>query len=291
VTGLEVRGLEVRVEVEPPSPYRLPRRGAKDGLLRVRGGVVHRLLHVDGERVLVRAAQPSAWRVVIGARAETHAAAEEGIARMRFALGVDDDLSEFHERFRWDPLIGRAIRQSPWRRVRRKPDPFHALAWAVTEQLIEYDRAAAIQRRLLRALGRWHDGFVDLPEPRDVAVLAPAQLRSWDLSEGRAIALIRAAREVASGRTDLHATDHERAWRRLRAIPGIGAWTVEMLALEGQGRYDQLPAGDLGYLQLVGRLKTGNPRAVGTEEEVRELFAPYHPWSGLAGSYALGVAA
>jgi 3-methyladenine DNA glycosylase/8-oxoguanine DNA glycosylase len=288
-----VSGLEVRVEVEPPSPYRLPRRGARDGLLRVRRGVVHRLLHVDGEAVLVRAAQPSVRRVVLGAQAETRAAAEEGLARMRFALGVDDDLSAFHERFRWDPLIGRTVRETPWRRVRRKPDPFHALAWAVTEQLIEYERAAAIQRRLLRALGRRCavSGLVDLPEPGSVAALAPARLRSWDLSENRSLALIRAAREVASGRADLHAADHERAWRRLRAIPGIGAWTVEMLALEGQGRYDQLPAGDLGFLKLVGRLKTGNPRAVASEEEVREYFAPYGEWAGLAGCYALGVAA
>ena len=44
---------------------------------------------------------------------------------------------------------------------------------------------------------------------------------------------------------DLHDPEHERGWRRLRAIPGIGAWTVEKLALYGQGRHDQLPAGDL----------------------------------------------
>jgi DNA-3-methyladenine glycosylase II len=289
--SLSPAAVEVRVEVEPPSPFRLPRRGAQDGLLRVRRGVVHRLVHVEGEPVLVRAAQPSVRRVVLGAWASERGAAEEGLARMRFALGVDEDLSAFHERFRWDPLIGRTIRETPWRRVRRKPDPFHALAWAVTEQLIEYERAAAIQRRILRALGRrcpW-TGMSDLPEPETIAGLAPARLRSWDLSEGRSLALIRAAREVASGRADLRAPDHERAWRRLRAIPGIGAWTVEMLALEGQGRHDQLPAGDLGFLKLVGRLRTGNPRAVATEDEVREHFAPYGEWAGLAGAYALGA--
>jgi 3-methyladenine DNA glycosylase/8-oxoguanine DNA glycosylase len=284
--------IEVRAEVSPPSPFRLPTRGAKDGLLRVRRGVVHRLLHVEGGAVIVRAAQPSAGRVVLGARAARRDLAEEALSRMRFALGVDDDLRDFHERFRWDPLIGRTIRESPWRRVRRKPCPFHALTWAITEQLIEYDRAAAIQRRLLRALGRRceESGLVDLPEPVSLAGLAPARLRSWDLSEARSLALLRAAREVASGRADLHAPDHERAWRRLRAIPGIGDWTIEMLALEGQGRHDQLPAGDLGFLKLVGRLRTGDPRARAGIDEVRELFAPYHPWAGLAGAYALGTA-
>ena len=77
---------------------------------------------------------------------------------------------------------------------------------------------------------------------------APALLASFDLTEGRAVALRRAAREVASGRVDLDSADpaeQERGWRRLRAIPGIGTWTVQMLALRGQGRLDQLPAGDL----------------------------------------------
>jgi hypothetical protein len=37
----------------------------------------------------------------------------------------------------------------------------------------------------------------------------------------------------------------------------------------------------------VGRLRSPNPRARATEEEVRELFAPYAPWAGLAGLHAL----
>ena len=50
---------------------------------------------------------------------------------------------------------------------------------------------------------------------------------------------------------------------------------------------DQLPAGDLAFMKLVGRLRTGNPKARATEEEVTEFFSPYEPWAGLAGIYAL----
>jgi 3-methyladenine DNA glycosylase/8-oxoguanine DNA glycosylase len=109
------------------------------------------------------------------------------------------------------------------------------------------------------------------------------------LSEGRALALIAAAREVAAGRVDLYAADHERGWRRLRRIRGIGSWTIQSLAIGGQGRLDQLPAGDLAYLKLVGRLTSDDPRSRATEEEVEEFFAPYAPWSGLAGAYALRI--
>jgi 3-methyladenine DNA glycosylase/8-oxoguanine DNA glycosylase len=58
-----------------------------------------------------------------------------------------------------------------------------------------------------------------------------------------------------------------------------------MLALHGQGRYDVVPAGDLGFLELVGRVRTGDPRARVEEDEARAFFEPYGEWRGLAGEY------
>jgi 3-methyladenine DNA glycosylase/8-oxoguanine DNA glycosylase len=284
--------IEVRLEVRPRWVFRLPSNGRLDGLSRVRGGVLHRLLHAGEEPVLVRVAQLARDRVLFGAQARDRAAAQSGIDRMRLALGVDQDLRPFYERFRFDPLIGAAVRANPGLRVAGRPDPFEALTLAICEQLIEYERAAAIQRRLIARLGRSCavTGLRDAPTAAIVAAQAPALLASFDLSQGRALALMRAAREVASGRVDLHDDDHERGWRRLRRIPGIGSWTVQTLALTGQGRLDQLPAGDLAYLKLVGRLRTGNPRSRATEDEVGTFFAPYQPWSGLAGIHALSAA-
>jgi 3-methyladenine DNA glycosylase/8-oxoguanine DNA glycosylase len=286
-------GIEVRREVRPRWVFALPLRSGLDGLTRARGGVLHRLIHAGEVPVLVRVAQIAHDRVLFGARAPERDAAEWGIERMRFALGIDQDLSPFYERFRFDPLIGVSVRASPTLRASGKPDPFEALAWAVCEQLIEFERAAAIQRRLIFRLGRRYDwagrSFRDAPAAATLAGQAPALLESMDLSAGRALALVRVAREVASGRVDLFdVSEPERGWRRLRAIPGVGSWTVQMLAFTGQGRLDQLPAGDLAYVKLVGRLRSGgDPRARATEEEVSEFFAPYAPWAGLAGLHAL----
>ena len=282
--------IERRVEVRPAWAFRLPRHGAMDGTMRCRNGVLERLIHVEGEPVVVRAAQPAHARVVVGAQAEREDLCEEGLRRMRFALGVDDDLRAFHERFRFDPLIGPIVRSRPWLRPLRRPEPFEALAWAVTEQLIDYPRATAIQRRIVFRLGRRCErtGLRDLPDAAQLAGQAPAQLEAFDLAARRAIALVRAAREVAAGRVDLHAGEHERGWARLLAIPNIGRWTIEILALHGQGRMDCVPAGDLNLIKLAGRiLSGGNPHARATEDEVRELFAPYEPFAGLASVYAL----
>ena len=287
---------ELRLEVRPAWPLRLSRASGPDGVLQVRRGVIHRLLHHGPEQrpVIVRVAQTARDRVLFGAQADDPTAAAWGIERMRFALGVDDDLRPFHDRFRDDPLIGRAVRMDPTVRLRRRPEPFEVLAWAITEQLIEFVRAAAIQRRIVWRLGRrcTRSDLRDLPSAATVAAQAPALLTGLDLAPKRALALRRVAEEVASGRVDLHAADPAPGWRRLRQIPEIGTWTLSLLALLGHGRYDALPAGDLAYVKLVGRLQSGgDPHSRATEDEVRAFFAPYGEWAGLAAAYALRATA
>lgn len=278
-----------RVEVRPRWAFALPSRIGLDGLTRIRRGVIQRLLHAAEQPVLVHVAQPSRDRVVFAARADHRDAAEWGIERMRLALGVDQDLRAFHERFRFDPLIGRALRAHPTLRAPGLPDPFEALVFAICHQLIDVERAATIHQRLVARLGRRCPltGMRDAPTAAVLARQAPALLASLDLSAGRAAVVVRASREVAAGRVDLHDSDHERGWQRLLAIRGIGNWTVQMLALTGQGRLDQLPAADLNYLKLIGRLQTGNPYARATEAEVLAQFERYEPWAGIAGIYAL----
>ena len=283
-------GVEVRREIRPAWVFSLSRRRSLDGLTQVRRGVLHRLLHQGAEPVTIRVAQPAADRVVIGARAASRELADWGIEQVGRSLGVDQDLGPFYERFAHDRLIGAAVRANPGLRASGRPDPFEALVWSVCEQLIEYERAAAIERRLIARLGRRcpRTGLRDSPPAAVLATQAPAVLASLGLTETRAMALVRVGREVASGRVDLHGVDHESGWRRLRRIHGIGAWTLQMLALTGQGRLDQLPAADVGYLKLVGRLTGGgDPDARATVEEVERFFAPYAPWCGLAGLHAL----
>ena len=266
----------VREVVQPRWAFRLG-PPSLDGLTRRRGNGMVRLLHVDGAPVVVAVSG-----TVFAARAATEEAAREGIARMRFAVGIDDDVAEFHARFRDDPVIGRAVRARPWIRVRRNPDPWETLMWAITEQLIDMPRAIAIQRRMIGAHGRRFDALRDSPGAPAIARRSPAELEACGLHAKRALAMIKAAREVAAGRIDW-----EGDLARLLAIREIGTWTAEMVQLHGLGRLDVVPAGDLGYLKLVGRLSTGNPRAIADEDEVRGFFAPYAPWAGMAAAYLI----
>ena len=294
----------LELEVRPPAPYRLP-RGSDDRTLQIRGGIATRLLHVGASPVLARAWQPAKDRVVLRAEAvdpadvalppiaragEPRPAGEAELAvaieRMRFVLSLDYDLGDFHRRFRRDPLLGPLIRRMPSFRPRRRAWPWEALSAAVVGQLIEAQRAVTIERRLV---GRWgprigegREALRDVPSAAAIAGRAPAELAAMDLAPNRAAALRRVAARVAGGRCPL---DSPAGDRRLLSIPQIGPWTVQCLALFGRGEADSLPAGDLGYIKLVGHLASLGRRA--TVAEVEEFFAPYEPFRGQAGARAL----
>ena len=277
----------VELDVIPPGSYRLPSAG-RDDVMRRRDGALVRILHgPDGSGPALVSAWTVAGAVRLHATAPTRDCAVYGVERMRFALGLDHDIRPFIRRFRWDPLIGPLLRRRPWIRPKRRPEPFEALAWAITEQLIESQRASAIQRRLVRRYGRRSEcgTLRDAPAPARLAECGQPELQACDLAAARARALIRASREVAAGRIDL--SQHEPAWERLLRIREIGPWTIECLALHGQGRDDKLPAGDLAYVKLVGKLAGLGRRA--TVEEVHEFFEPYEPYTALAGLYMLNA--
>jgi 3-methyladenine DNA glycosylase/8-oxoguanine DNA glycosylase len=263
------------VEVVPPSPFRLPVHGGEDGVMRVRGGVASRLLHVEESPVLVRAWQPGSRRVLLRAEPVDPAAVSPprslpvpsprpagpgdlrtAVERMRFALGVDDDLGEFYRRFRRDPLLGPLLRRRPHLRPRRRPWPGEALAWAVR----------------------------DVPPAATIAGRAPAEIEQLGLSAGRSLALRAVAGQIAAGRCDPF---DPAADRRLLAVREIGPWTVQCLGLFGRGDPDSLPAGDLMFIKLVGRLAGLGRRA--TVEEVEEFYAPYAPFRGLAAHWTIGL--
>ena len=122
----------------------------------------------------------------------------------------------------------------------------------------------------------------DVPAAGLIAGRAPAEMESMGLALKRAIALRAVARQVAAERCDLADPSAD---RRLLAVREIGPWTVQCLGLYGRGEPDSLPAGDLMYLKLVGRLARLGRRA--TVEEVEEFYAPYAPFRGLAAAWSL----
>lgn len=313
--------MAAEIAVRPAAPLRMPRLVGGDLVFRLRGPWLERLLVLDRQAMIVRVREGARGEFVFAAepvdpallegpgcgslREADDAALADGIARMRFALGVDDDLGDFYRAFRRDPVLGKAIDGRLHRRPLRRPVAWEALLWAITEQLIEYRRAARIQRKLIDRFGlrfapgvrlrsagpgtgrlpgsprRGRDaGLAAVPTPEVIAGAAPAELEACGLSGRRSVAMVKVAREVSAGRVDPEDSGGD---ARLLAIPEIGPWTIACLALRGRGEPDALLAGDLAQVKLVGYLE-GLGR-LAEVEEVEAFYAPYAPWRGLAGEY------
>lgn len=283
-------------EVVPASPWRLPKRGT-EGTTRGDREHVRRLTHVGGEPALLEARARPGGAVVLTARAAHDATAAGALERLRFWTGVDEELQPFLERFAEDEVIGASVQEAPHTRPFRRPTPWEVLQAAVCEQLVDDERSQQIKRALIHRHGPRHPDpdpeeareLVDVPDAATVAQLSPAELEACGLAAKRAVLLKKVAREVATGRVDLLSQDpatRTASWTRLRAMPGIGPWTLSILALHGQGVWDALPAGDHAHQMAVGRLTTGRTHKA-TELEVVDFYAPYRPWRGLAGWHVL----
>jgi 3-methyladenine DNA glycosylase/8-oxoguanine DNA glycosylase len=244
--------------VTPTGPYRL-RLMARSGTWRgaLPGGRAATAWQRPDGRVVVRAPD------------------EAALSTVRFMLALDDDTTEFHERFARDPLIGRSARALVGYRPLRRATVAHAVVRACAGQLVESRRALAIERAIVRACG---DTVVTQEALRR---LSPVDLRRLGLAQQRATTLARLAATIEFER--LRDLPIEAVRDRLGRDRGIGPWSVGVIATEGLGRYELGIVGDLSlvklYASLTGRWVEGY--------ETAELLAPYGEWQGLAGEVLL----
>ena len=267
--------------VRPAGPYSLAlcSRHAGDATRHVRDGTLTTTVLAGGRVELAAARQLVDGRVVL--RAET----EEGVERLRFALAIDADHSDFLRRYGGDPLIGKATRQFRGKRVLRLPSVAQALLRAFCGQLIDVRRARQLESRIVRATCPRVAGS-DLnapPTTETFASMAPMRLRALGLHARRAAALVRICRSMELER--LHDVPTDVVAARLARERGIGPWTVGVVCLQGLGRPERGLVGDLSLVKLMsdlrGRWVEGH--------ETAELLEPYGDWGGLASVY-LGLA-
>jgi len=238
-------------------------------------GVYRATIRVDGKLERVRAWQRPDG--VIAVRADS----EGGVEHVRFALGLDDDHSEFLIRFAKDPLLGETISRLRGLRPLRTATVAHALLRAVTGQLILASRARQIERTIVRRATPELDGLHAAPTCAELARFSPAELRGLDLGARRGTTLVRLCRSLEL--ESLKGLPTDVAARRLERERGLGPWSVGVVCLEGLGRYERGLARDLGLVKLAAALWGRRVEA----EETDGLLAPYEEWAGLASVYLL----
>jgi pyrroline-5-carboxylate reductase len=267
------------LELQPRGPFSLAlsARLASNATRRFRNGTLTALLPA-GEGAERAAASQRADGTV-----RLEAESERGLERLRFMLALDDDHSEFLERFGGDALLGRSTRVLRGLRPLRLATVAHALLRALTGQLISAAEARRIERRVVRRVstrdpstGLW------LPPTRErLGALSPAEVCRLGLAPQRAAALVRLCRTLDLER--LRGLSPASVAARLRRERTLGPWSIGVIALQGTGAWSQGLDGDLGLMKLCAA-RSG--RWVDAAETT-ELLSRYSEWAGLASVYLL----
>ena len=267
----------IRVELRPTGPYalRLSAQHAGDACRRIHDGIYRETIRVDGRLERVEAVQRPEGTIVV--RAEN----EAGVEHVRFALGLDDDHSEFLREFAHDELLRQSIKQLRGLRPMRTGTVAQALLRAVAGQLIKASRAREIERTVIRAASPKLGDLYAAPTCQELGRFSPAELARLGLGARRAGALIRLCRTLDLERLKTQPTRAVAA--RLERERGLGPWSVGIVCLEGLGRYECGLRRDLGLVKLASALWG---RSVDAHES-DVLLEPYGDWSGLASVYML----
>lgn len=198
--------------------------------------------------------------------------AETAVAGASSTLGGDDDLDGFAP---GPGLVRELHRTFPGLRVGRSGSVFASLLPTVLEQKVPSGDARRAYRRLILALGEPGPGPVSLTAQPAPEVLA--RTPSWAYHpfgvEMRRAGVIRYAASRADRLEEAAAMPPEAAARRLRALPGIGAWSAAEVAMCALGDPDAVSVGDFHLPHTVSWALAGEAR--GTDERMLELLAPY----------------
>ncbi len=248
---------------------------ASDATRAITDGVYRATFRVGDRLERVQATQRADGTIVVAADSQA------GIDHLRFALGLDDDHSEFVQRFANDPMLGETLRQVRGLRPVRTGTVAQALLRAVAGQLIQAREARRIERRIVQLASPSLDGLHAAPTAAELARFSPAELGRVGLGARRASVLIRLCRTLDLEGLKSHPTSAVAL--RLNRERGLGPWSVGVICLEGLGRYEYGLARDLGLVKLAGALWGRWVEA----EETDVLLEPYGEWAGLASVYLL----
>jgi 3-methyladenine DNA glycosylase/8-oxoguanine DNA glycosylase len=191
--------------------------------------------------------------------------------------GLEDDRAGFApER----GLIRDLDRRLPGLRIGRTGAVMEALVPAILEQKVTGIEARRAYRGII---ARWGEaapgpfGLRLLPRPEVLAAIPYYELHALGVERRRAD-LIRVVGARAARFEETVGLPREDAYRRLRALPGLGPWTAAEVALRAFGDADAVSVGDFHIPNMVVFALAGEPR--GNDERMLELLEPYRGQRG-----------
>ena len=215
-------------------------------------------------------------------RHEVHVEASPSLApvlgaalqRVRQGLDLDADPTLI------DPVM--TLLPVPLRTGTRLPgamDGFESAVRVILGQQVTVKAARTLVQRLVDRFGEPIDTpFATLthvfPDAQAIAAADAEVIGKLGIVRQRVRALQALAAAVAAGDIQLHpAAPIEATMDALRALPGIGDWTAQVIAMRALAWPDAWPAADIGLMNALGTRKP---------KELTAIAEPWRPWRAYA---------
>ncbi|MCB9763308.1 MAG: helix-turn-helix domain-containing protein [Alphaproteobacteria bacterium] len=274
--------LRLRLSYRPPFdwPALLAFLGARaiPGVERVSGDVYARAAQVGGLRgqVTVRPAAGDALLVQLDPGLAPRLM--EVVQRIRRLFDLDARPGRIAEALGRCPTLAPRVARSPGLRVPGAFDPFELSVRVVLGQMVSVKAATTLSGRLVARFGVPIDaeGLTHtFPDAARLARASAEEVAAIGLPLARARAIVALAGWAQTHRFD--GVQPEATARQLLALPGIGPWTVQAIAMR-TGWPDAFPAGD-----LILRRRLGVDSAAEAERAVEpcrpfRAYAAMHLW-------------
>jgi DNA-3-methyladenine glycosylase II len=208
-------------------------------------------------------------------------------AQLARILSLDVDGSGFPQLAAADPVVAGLMADYPGLRPVCFYSPYEAAAWSVIGHRIRMTQAAALKARLAEQ----HGTRVQIAGQTLHAFPAPLTLRAitrvpglTDVKVERLHALAEAA---AAGELDaarLRAMPAEDALASLRALPGIGPFSAELILIRGAGHPDVFPHHERRLrASIADEYGLGETGSVDMRRlaEIADRWKPYRSWVAL----------
>lgn len=285
-SGAGVQTLNLRLPVRTPFAYEGVfghlAATAVPGCEEIRDGTFRRSLRLPSGYGIV-ALTPHTEHVSCGLWLENVRDLSTAVARCRRLLDLDADPEAVVDALGADPDLRTVVAKAPGQRIPRTVDEQELAIRAVLGQQVSTKAARTLAGRLVHAYGTAITDSAGglthtFPSTAELSELDPGQLALPAARKQCVLALIAA---LANGDVTLDpGCDWNLARHQLLAVPGIGPWTAEIVAMRGLGDPDAFPVSDLGVRLAAAQLGLGND-----EHTLTARSAGWRPWRSYATQY------
>jgi AraC family transcriptional regulator, regulatory protein of adaptative response / DNA-3-methyladenine glycosylase II len=186
--------------------------------------------------------------------------------------------------------LGPLAAARPGLRLPGAVDGFEVAVRAILGQQITVKAASTIAGRFVEAYGEAietpHAALSRLfPTPATIAALDASQVASHGIIASRARAIVALAQAMATGSLRLDpAADVGATVAALEALPGVGPWTAQYIAMRALAWPDAFPHPDVAVLKAMKRPGNGKALEAAAQWRPWRAYAVLHLWKSLENS-------